>query len=75
MIPAEPKKEQTQVASSSVNEKENDITKGEVKSGKPIVKEEKKDIAAVKKEVKIKEPSYKEEIQGLSVQEPLQTSR
>jgi len=73
VVTTEPKKEQTQVASSSVIEKENDIIKREVKSDKPIVKEEKNDIATVKKEVKIKEPSYKEEIQGLSVQEPLQT--
>jgi hypothetical protein len=70
---AEPNKEQTLVASSSVIEKVKGITKGEVKSEKPIVKEEKNDIAAVKKEVKIKKPSYKENIQDLNVQEPIQT--
>jgi hypothetical protein len=69
----EPNKEQNQVASSSVIKKVKDNTKGEVRSDKPMVKEEKKDIAIVKKEVKIKEPSYKKEIQGLNVQEPFQT--
>lgn len=71
-VVAAPRKDQAQMASSSVIEKGRGITKRVERSDRPLIKEEKRDIASVKKEGKTRKPSYKGEIQVLSVQEPIQ---
>ena len=73
IAPPEVKQAPLQVASSGRSEKENDNKKEEIKRPYAAVKEAKNYRSAVDQETAIKKPSYKEEIQQLSVQEQTQT--
>ena len=74
IIPEKPNEEKSQVASSSIKEKGNNITKEEKSSAKPIIKQQlKSDNQIAKSERKIKNLSTNLTLEKLNSKEELQT--
>ena len=73
-IPEKPKEEKLQVASSSIKEKENNFSRKEKSSTKPIIKQQlKSENQLAKNEIKIKNPSYKVTLEKLNSKEAVET--
>ena len=74
IIPEKPKEGKSQIASSSIKEKENNFSREEKRSSKAITKQQlKSDNQIVKNERKIKNPSYKVMLEKLNSKEAVQT--
>jgi len=74
IVPEKPNEQKSQVASSSIKEKENNITREEKSSAKPIIKQQlKSNNQIAKSERKIKNPSTNLTLEKLTSKEEVQT--